>query len=81
MKNVRACSLLCLQIQIKHLSDNVIITRDFIGTIEKICIHLVHMDKCESAVTIYEEFVDPEKDQNYGFFVLREMLHCDVVSI
>lgn len=38
------------------------------------------MDKSECAMAIYEEFVDPEKDKNYGFFILKEMLHCDVVS-
>ncbi|XP_018577646.1 leucine-rich PPR motif-containing protein, mitochondrial [Anoplophora glabripennis] len=64
--------------KIKHMYSNIDITRDYINALEKICVHLVHMDKSEYAMTIYEEFVDPEKDQNYGFFILKEMLHCDV---
>lgn len=69
-----------LPFQIKHFYNNIDITRDYINILEKICVHLVHMDKSEFAMTIYEEFVDPENNKNYGFFILKEMLHCDVVS-
>ncbi|KAJ8934407.1 hypothetical protein NQ314_013448 [Rhamnusium bicolor] len=29
------------------------------------------MDKSEYAMTVYEEFVEPSSDQNYGFFSLK----------
>ncbi|KAJ8921642.1 hypothetical protein NQ315_010551 [Exocentrus adspersus] len=64
--------------KIKHFASAINVTRDFIVALKKICIHLVHMDKAESAMEIFEEFVEPDKEHNYGFFILKEMLHCDV---
>ncbi|XP_050312939.1 leucine-rich PPR motif-containing protein, mitochondrial [Anthonomus grandis grandis] len=58
----------------KHIPIN----RDLQLKIEKICIHLVHMEQPRAAMNIYKRFVEPQLDVYYGYCVLKEMLHCEV---
>ncbi|XP_066248718.1 leucine-rich PPR motif-containing protein, mitochondrial isoform X2 [Euwallacea similis] len=60
--------------QYKHIS----LTREMENDIEKICIHLIHMEQPNSAMNIYEWFIKPKTDINYGYNILKEMLHCNI---
>lgn len=48
--------------------------------IEKVCIHLIHMNLPISAMKIYEQFIKSTPGKLYGYKLLKEMLHCKVVS-
>lgn len=37
------------------------------------------MNQAESSMSIYRTFSEPTKEEKYGFFLLKEMLHCDLV--
>lgn len=39
------------------------------------------MKQYQTAVNIYFKFVKPEPDVPYGLIILKQMLHCNVVSI
>lgn len=39
------------------------------------------MKQYQTAVNIYFKFVKPEPDVPYGLVILKQMLHCNVVSI
>ncbi|XP_066150797.1 leucine-rich PPR motif-containing protein, mitochondrial isoform X2 [Euwallacea fornicatus] len=60
--------------QYKHISLSCELEND----IEKICIHLIHMGQPNSAMNIYERFIKPKTDINYGYNILKEMLHCNI---
>ncbi|CAG9769248.1 unnamed protein product [Ceutorhynchus assimilis] len=64
--------------EVPHFYKHISITRELQTKIEKICIHLVHMNQVLSAMNIYENFVEPHPDVPYGAVILKEMLHCDI---
>lgn len=68
-------------LQLKDCYKHITISKEIQSDIEKICVHLVHMKQYQTAVNIYLKFVNPEPDVPYGFVILKQMLHCNVVSI
>nr|CAI5838257.1 unnamed protein product [Callosobruchus analis] len=81
LKNLAINGNLAWMEKIEPLHSHIPKTKEFVTLVKALCIHLVHLDKSDEAIKIYEHFVKPHMDQNYAYFILKEMLHAKVVSI
>ncbi|CAH1173550.1 unnamed protein product [Phaedon cochleariae] len=61
--------------EIRILYDTLTLSREFPNQLRNVCLHLVHMDRSLNAMTILENFM--LGTENFGFFILEEMLHCN----
>ncbi|XP_023011712.2 leucine-rich PPR motif-containing protein, mitochondrial isoform X1 [Leptinotarsa decemlineata] len=53
-------------------------SREFTKHLKDVCIHLVHNHKAKNAMKIYENFISDSMEDNYGIFILEEMLLCNI---
>lgn len=54
-------------------------SRNFMSNVENICISLIHCEKAEVAILIYESLIKPSTDSDYAASLIKEMLNCGVV--
>ncbi|ERL93125.1 hypothetical protein D910_10426, partial [Dendroctonus ponderosae] len=63
---------------IKGFYSHVPISRTFQIDVERLCIHLIHMDQPVAAMNIYAQFVGLRPNVSFGWSLLKEMLHSEI---
>ncbi|XP_048517733.1 leucine-rich PPR motif-containing protein, mitochondrial isoform X2 [Dendroctonus ponderosae] len=64
--------------EIKGFYSHVPISRTFQIDVERLCIHLIHMDQPVAAMNIYAQFVGLRPNVSFGWSLLKEMLHSEI---
>uniref|UniRef100_A0AAR5QHY9 Pentacotripeptide-repeat region of PRORP domain-containing protein n=1 Tax=Dendroctonus ponderosae TaxID=77166 RepID=A0AAR5QHY9_DENPD len=65
--------------EIKGFYSHVPISRTFQIDVERLCIHLIHMDQPVAAMNIYAQFVGLRPNVSFGWSLLKEMLHSEIL--